>query len=109
LVKLMIEPILDPIFDEDSYGYRPGKSAKQAIEVTRQRCWQYDWVVEFDIKAAFDQIHQCVVDQGGAKPHQRRLDSAVHRAVADCAVRNSERVRLPRTRGTPQSEVVSLF
>jgi len=56
VVKLMIEPTLDPIFHPDSYGYRPGKSAKQAIAVTRERCWKYDWVVEFDIKAAFDQI-----------------------------------------------------
>jgi len=38
----MIEPVLDPIFHEDSYGYRPGKSAKQAIAITRKRCWQYD-------------------------------------------------------------------
>lgn len=36
--------------------YRPGRSAKQAVAVTRERCWRYDWVVEFDIKAAFDQI-----------------------------------------------------
>ena len=56
VAKLMIEPVLDPLFHPDSYGYRPGKSAKQAIAVTRKRCWQYDWVVEFDIKAAFDQI-----------------------------------------------------
>ena len=55
-VKLLIEPKLDPMFHPDSYGYRPGRSAKQAIAVTRKRCWQYDWVVEFDIKAAFDQI-----------------------------------------------------
>lgn len=54
VVKQMIEPILDPVFHDDSYGYRPGKSAKQAIAITRKRCWQYDWVVEFDIKAAFD-------------------------------------------------------
>src|SRR6266478_2398760 len=54
VVKRIIEPILDPIFHPDSYGYRPGRSAKQAIAVTRKRCWQYDWVVEFDIKAAFD-------------------------------------------------------
>lgn len=53
-VKLLIEPILDPLFHADSYGYRPGKSAKQAIAITRQRCWEYDWLVEFDIKAAFD-------------------------------------------------------
>jgi len=48
------EPHLEPHFDPDSYGYRPGKSAKGAVAVTRQRCWQYDWVVEFDIKGAFD-------------------------------------------------------
>jgi RNA-directed DNA polymerase len=53
IVKLLIEPVLDPVFHPDSYGYRPGKSAKQAVAVTRKRCWQYDWVVEFDIKAAF--------------------------------------------------------
>ena len=53
-VKLIIEPVLDPLFHPDSYGYRPGKSAKQAIAVTRERCWRYDWVVEFDIRAAFD-------------------------------------------------------
>src|SRR6185436_13634493 len=56
VVKLLIESKLDPIFYPDSYGYRPGRSAKQAVAVTRERCWRYDWVVEFDIKAAFDQI-----------------------------------------------------
>lgn len=57
----MIEPILDPVFHQDSYGYRPGKSAKQAIAVTRKRCWQYDWIVEFDIKAAFDRIEHALL------------------------------------------------
>src|ERR1700686_2228014 len=56
VVKLLIEPMLEPIFHPDSYGYRPGRSAKQAIAVTRERCWRYDWGVEFDIKEAFDQI-----------------------------------------------------
>jgi group II intron reverse transcriptase/maturase len=60
-VKRIIEPILDPVFHTDSYGYRPGRSAKQAIAVTRQRCWQFDWVVEFDIKAAFDQIDHALL------------------------------------------------
>jgi RNA-directed DNA polymerase len=45
VVKLLIEPKLDPIFHPDSYGYRPGRSAKQAVAVTRGRCWRYDWVV----------------------------------------------------------------
>ena len=56
VVKLMVEPQLDGLFHSDSYGYRPGKSAKQAIAVTRERCWRYDWVVEFDIKGAFDNL-----------------------------------------------------
>jgi RNA-directed DNA polymerase len=46
VVKRVIEPILDPIFDENSFGYRPGKSAHDAVDVTRQRCWRYDWVVD---------------------------------------------------------------
>jgi len=56
VVKKVLEPILDPIFDEDSFGYRPGKSAHDAVAITRQRCWRYDWVVEFDIKGLFDHI-----------------------------------------------------
>ena len=56
VVKMGLGPTLDPIFDKDSYGYRPKKSAHDAIAVTRKRCWEYDWVVEFDIKGLFDNI-----------------------------------------------------
>ena len=55
-IKLLVEPLWEPLFHADSYGYRPGKSALQTVEVTRQRCWKYDWLVEFDIKGAFDEI-----------------------------------------------------
>ena len=54
VVKQLIEPELDQIFLSDSYGYRPGKSALDAVGITRQRCWKYDWVLEFDIKGLFD-------------------------------------------------------
>ena len=53
-VKMWLEPRLDPIFCDDSYGYRPGKSALEAIAVTRRRCWDQDWVVEFDIRGLLD-------------------------------------------------------
>jgi len=56
VVKQVIEPDLDPIFLEDSYGYRSGKSALDAAGVTRKRCWKYDWVVEFDIKGLLDAV-----------------------------------------------------
>ena len=56
VVKRVLEPIVEPVFHKDSYGYRPGRSAAQALEVTRERCWRYDWVLEFDIKGLFDNI-----------------------------------------------------
>ncbi|MBB2694951.1 UNVERIFIED_ORG: retron-type reverse transcriptase [Rhizobium esperanzae] len=56
VVKQMIEPDLEPLFLPDSYGYRPMKSALDAVGVTRQRCWKYDWVLEFDIKGLFDNL-----------------------------------------------------
>lgn len=59
VVKMHLEPIMESVFDADSYGYRPGRSAHQAIAVTRKRCWQYDWVVDFDISKLFDQIDHC--------------------------------------------------
>lgn len=54
VAKIYFEPKVESIFYEDSYGYRPNKSAIQAIEKTRTRCWRKDWVLEFDIKGLFD-------------------------------------------------------
>jgi RNA-directed DNA polymerase len=56
VVKRYLESIVDPLFDQDSYGYRPAKSAHQALAVARQRCWRYDWVLDLDIKGFFDNI-----------------------------------------------------
>ena len=56
VVKIYFEPEVEPYFHPDSYGYRPGKSAADALAVTRKRCWKYDWVLEFDIKGLFDNI-----------------------------------------------------
>ena len=57
VVKMSIEPKLEPHFLNDSYGYRPRRSAHDAIEITRKRCWKYNWVLEFDIKGLFDNIN----------------------------------------------------
>ncbi len=56
VVKQAFEPQVEPCFLKDSYGYRPGKSALDAVGVTRKRCWYQDWVLEFDIKGLFDNI-----------------------------------------------------
>ncbi|QPN59747.1 hypothetical protein H8F24_17655 [Synechococcus sp. CBW1002] len=52
VVRQIIEPRLEPIFDSDSFGYRPGRSAHQAVELCRKRCWQRDWVLDLDIKGS---------------------------------------------------------
>lgn len=56
VVKLILEPIVEPQFHPDSYGYRPGRSAHDALETTRRRCWRYDWVLDLDIRAFFDTL-----------------------------------------------------
>jgi len=107
VVKLIIEPILDPMFHRDSYGYRPGRSAKQAVAVTRKRCWQYDWVVEFDIKGAFDQIdHGLLMKAVRAHIRENWILLYIERWLT-APFEKEDGTRLPRERGTPQGGVVS--
>ncbi len=56
VVKSTLEPLVEPHFHPDSYGYRPGKSALDAVGITRQRCWRQDWVIDLDIKGFFDNL-----------------------------------------------------
>jgi group II intron reverse transcriptase/maturase len=107
VAKLMIEPILDPVFHPDSYGYRPGKSAKQAIAVTRKRCWQYDWVVEFDIKAAFDQIDHALLMKAVRNHIKEDWILLYIERWLTAPFETADGARLPRQRGTPQGGVVS--
>jgi group II intron reverse transcriptase/maturase len=107
VVKRAIEPILDSVFHPDSYGYRPGRSAKQAIAVTRERCWRYDWVVEFDIKSAFDQIDHGLLMKA-VRSHIREgwILLNIERWLT-APFETTDGKRLPRDRGTPQGGVVS--
>jgi group II intron reverse transcriptase/maturase len=106
-VKLLMEPILDAVFHADSYGYRPGKSAKQAVAVTRQRCWKYDWLVEFDIKAAFDQIdHGLLLKAVGKHIKEDWILMYIERWLT-APFETAQGARVPRDRGTPQGGVVS--
>ena len=58
VVKSRREPAVDPLFHADSYGYRPGKSARDAVGKARQRCWRQDWIVDLDSKGFFDNVDQ---------------------------------------------------
>jgi retron-type reverse transcriptase len=56
VARRYLEPILEPAFHPDSYGYRRGKSAIDAVRTARERCWRYDWVLNLDLKGFFDSI-----------------------------------------------------
>jgi RNA-directed DNA polymerase len=56
VVKRYLEPKLEKHFHNDSYSYRPSRSAHEALYVARSRCWKYDWVLDLDIKGFFDNI-----------------------------------------------------
>ena len=59
VVRRYLEPILEPAFHADFYGYRPGKSAVDAVHQARQRCWRYDWVLDLDIKGFLEAASYC--------------------------------------------------
>lgn len=107
VAKIYFEPTVEPYFHPDSYGYRPGKSAVDAIAITRQRCWRNDWVFEFDIKGLFDNIdHQLLMK--AVRKHtdnpwvilyiQRWLKASFQ--IPDGTIKE-------RTKGTPQGGVIS--
>src|SRR6516164_2992405 len=107
VAKMVLEPEVEPIFHPDSHGYRPGRSALDAVGVARKRCWAFDWVIDLDIKSFFDSI-----------PHDRIEKAVAHhtdlawlhlyvgrwlRAPIECP----DGTLLERTKGTPQGGVAS--
>jgi len=106
VVKQQIEPDLDSIFLSDSYGYRPGKSALDAVGVTRKRCWRYDWVLEFDIKGLFDNIsHDLLLKAVRKHVTCKWALLYIERWLTAPMEQNGNRIE--RTRGTPQGSVIS--
>jgi RNA-directed DNA polymerase len=106
VVKQLIEPDLDSIFLPDSYGYRPGKSALEAVGVTRKRCWKYDWVLEFDIKGLFDNIeHELLLK--AVRKHVKCKWALLYIERWLRAPMEQNGMRIERTRGTPQGGVIS--
>jgi len=107
VVKLYIEPEIDSHFHPDSYGYRAGKSAKAAVAVTRERCWKYDWVVEFDIKGAFDNINHELLMKAVRQHVKEDWQLLYLERWLTAPVEQRDGQQLSRNVGTPQGGVVS--
>lgn len=107
VAKLAFEPLVEPSFLDDSYGYRPNKSAIDAIRATRKRCWYQDWVLEFDIKGLFDNIsHELLMKAVRKHTDCRWLLLYIERWLQAPMVTESGE-QITRTQGTPQGGVIS--
>jgi len=107
VVKLQFEPQVEPHFLSDSYGYRPNKSALDAVAVTRQRCWQYDWVLEFDIKGLFDHIPHDLLMKAVLKHTDCPWVILYIRRWLTAPMQSRDGQLCERSRGTPQGGVIS--
>ena len=107
VVRMNFEPLVEPIFHEDSYGYRPYKSAIDAVGVTRKRCWDMPWVVEFDIVGLFDNIdHDLMMQAVRSHTDSKWLILYIERFLKADMVMPDGTVK-KRTAGTPQGGVIS--
>lgn len=107
VAKMYFEPVLEPNFHQDSYGYRLRKSAIQAVEVTRRRCWKYDWVLEFDIKGLFDNIDHDLLMRAVRKHTDCKWMLLYIERWLKAPFQGEEGVEVERTKGTPQGGVIS--
>ncbi len=107
VAKIYFEHEVEPIFHPDSYGYRPEKSAIGALAVTRQRCWKYDWVLEFDIKGLFDNIDHELLMKGVRRHTSIPWVILYIERWLKAPFQMPDGTVVERTKGTPQGGVVS--
>ena len=107
VAKIYLEPNVEKIFHEDSYGYRPNKSAIQAIGVLRERCWRKDWVVDFDIKGLFDNIrHDYLIEMVKRHTNEQWIVLYIERWLKT-PFKMQDGTIVERPAGTPQGGVIS--
>jgi RNA-directed DNA polymerase len=107
VVALYLEPAVEPQFHPDSYGYRPNKSAHQALSVARERCWRYDWVLDLDIRGFFDNLDHALVMRAVRKYTDCRWVLLYVERWLTAPAQLDDGSLVARAQGTPQGGVVS--
>lgn len=107
VAKLYLEPGVEPHFHPDSYGYRPRRSALDAVGACRERCWKSDWVIDLDLRAFFDTVdHDLVLKAVAAHTDERWILLYVERWLR-APLDNGDGDQKERDRGTPQGSAIS--
>jgi len=107
VVHLVLEPEVEPVFHPDSYGYRPGRSALDAVGRCRERCWRYDWAIDLDLRSFFDSLdHSLVLKAVAHHTDQRWVLLYVERWL-EAPLQLEDGTLRQRERGSPQGSAVS--
>ncbi|MFE5581225.1 reverse transcriptase domain-containing protein [Kitasatospora sp. NPDC056531] len=107
VAAMVLEPMVEPVFHPDSYGYRPRRSALDAVEACRERCWSTDWVIDMDIQGFFDNLdHDLVLKAVAHHTDQRWILLYVERWLK-APLQRPDGSLLARERGSPQGSAIS--
>jgi RNA-directed DNA polymerase len=107
VVARYLEPLVEPHFHPDSYGYRPKKSALQAVGVARGRCWRFNWVVDLDIQGFFDNLDHALVMRAVGKYTDCRWVHLYIERWLKAPAQSKDGTLTVRAKGTPQGGVTS--
>lgn len=107
VAKIYFEPLVEPYFHRDSYGYRPNKSALDAVGKARQRCWQYSWVIDLDIKGFFDNLDHNLVMRAVSKHTDCKWLRLYIERWLKAPAQMKDGTSISREKGTPQGGVIS--
>lgn len=107
VAAMQLERAVEPIFHPDSYGYRPGRSALDAVGRCRERCWRNDWVIDLDIRAFFDSVdHSLMLKAVERHTDQKWVLLYVNRWLT-APLQQQDGTLTARDRGTPQGSSIS--
>ena len=107
VVKNRLEPQLEELFHADSYGYRPGRSAHDAVRKARQRCFEHNWVLDVDIRGFFDNLDWKLLLRAVRKHSRWSWVTMYIQRWLQAAVVLPDGTLQPRDKGTPQGGVIS--
>jgi group II intron reverse transcriptase/maturase len=107
VAKMVLEPVVEPIFHPDSYGYRPGRSALDAVGRARERCWKFDWVLDLDIRSSFDTIPWSLIEKAVTHHTESGWVRLYVKRWLRAPVERKDGTLEERTCGTPQGSSVS--